>query len=356
MTFFLREVDYLSWHFFNKNLHPSYSLKIGEKNRFFWFLDFCLDLGAAANIGWGNEDWGEPSNAANWFDNVGQVQQNIVQAQPEQAVAEPVQDIAEIQRALEDKEAECIALAAEVEVLVTTRQSLEAKIDELNQIVKSQAENQNDTKIEALEHQVEDLQDKLRESEHLVKALQSVKSDVSQEIAKLQNELETQKSQNQPTLSGQEANIGWGSNDEWGESSSAGNWFDNIGQTQQNLVQTPAEPAANIVDIQNALVFKEAECAALSAEVESLDKVRQTLQAKIDELNRNTNAIQENMSELESISLVKSQQEQTLADNTIKIEALEEQIKDLQNRLSQSEQGQTQSADATSTPFMDIPG
>lgn len=207
-----------------------------------------------------------------------------------------------------------------------------------------------------MEHQVEDLQDKLRESEHLVKALQSVKSDVSQEIAKLQNELETQKSQNQPTLSGQEANIGWGSNDEWGESSSAGNWFDNIGQTQQNLVQTPAEPAANIVDIQNALVFKEAECAALSAEVESLDKVRQTLQAKIDELNRNTNAIQENMSELESISLVKSQQEQTLADNTIKIEALEEQIKDLQNRLSQSEQGQTQSADATSTPFMDIPG
>ena len=327
---------------------------------------YFLDLGAAANIGWGNDDWGEPSNAANWFDNVGQVQQNIVQAQPEQAVAEPVvqavaepvQDIAEIQRALEAKEAECTTLKAEVDVLVTAKQSLQAKIDELNQ---SQAENQNDTKIEALEHQVEDLQDRLRESEHLVEALQSVKSDVSQEIAKLQNELETQKSQNQPTLAGQETNIGWGNNDEWGASSSPANWFDNIGQTQQNIVQPSApEPSANINDIQNALVAKEAECAALSAEVEALVNVRQTLQDKIDELNSNTNAIQEKMSELESISLVKSQQEQTLVDNNIKIEAFEEQIKDLKNRLSQSEQGvitaQTQSAEATSTPFMDIPG
>ena len=321
---------------------------------------YFLDLGAAANIGWGNDDWGEPSNAANWFDNVGQVQQNIVQAQPEQdvaepvvqAIAEPVQDIAEIQRALEVKEAECITLKAEVDGLDTAKQSLQVKIDELNQIVTSQVENQNDTKIEALEHQIKDLQDRLRESEHLVEAMQSVKSDLSQEIAKLQNELETQKSQNQPTLTGQEANIGWGNNDDWGESSSAANWFDNIGQTQQNLVQTPAEPSANIADIQNALVAKEAECAALSAEVEALVKVRQTLQAKIDELNSNSNTVQEKMSELESISLVKSQQEQTLADNNIKIEALEEQIKDLQAQLAT----QTQSPEATSTPFMDIPG
>lgn len=321
---------------------------------------YFLDLGAAANIGWGNDDWGEPSNAANWFDNVGQVQQNIVQAQPEQAVAEPVvqavaepvQDIAEIQRALEAKEAECITLKAEVDGLVTARQSLQVKIDELDQIVTSQVENQNDTKIEALVHQVKDLQDRLRESEHLVEALQSVKSDVSQEIAKLQNELETQKSQNQPTLTGQEANIGWGNNDEWGESSSAANWFDNIGQTQQNLVQTPAEPSANIADIQNALVAKEAECVALSGEVEALVNVRQTLQAKIDELNSNSNTVQEKMSELESISLVKSQQEQTLADNNIKIEALEEQIKDLQAQLATW----IQSQEATSTPFMDIPG
>ena len=321
---------------------------------------YFLDLGAAANIGWGNDDWGEPSNAANWFDNVGQVQQNIVQAQPEQAVAEPVvqaiaepvQDIAEIQRALEAKEAECITLKAEIDGLDTAKQSLQVKIDELNQIVTSQVENQNDTKIEALEHQIKDLQDRLRESEHLVEAMQSVKSDLSQEIAKLQNELETQKSQNQPTLTGQEANIGWGNNDDWGESSSAANWFDNIGQTQQNLVQTPAEPSANIADIQNALVAKEAECAALSAEVEALVKVRQTLQAKIDELNSNSNTVQEKLSELESISLVKSQQEQTLADNNIKIEALEEQIKDLQAQLAT----QTQSPEATSTPFMDIPG
>ena len=321
---------------------------------------YFLDLGAAANIGWGNDDWGEPSNAANWFDNVGQVQQNIVQAQPEQAVAEPVvqaiaepvQDIAEIQRALEAKEAECITLKAEVDGLDTAKQSLQVKIDELNQIVTSQVENQNDTKIEALEHQIKDLQDRLRESEHLVEAMQSVKSDLSQEIAKLQNELETQKSQNQPTLTGQEANIGWGNNDDWGESSSAANWFDNIGQTQQNLVQTPAEPSANIADIQNALVAKEAECAALSAEVEALVELRQTLQAKIDELNSNSNTVQEKMSELESISLVKSQQEQTLADNNIKIEALEEQIKDLQAQLAT----QTQSPEATSTPFMDIPG
>ena len=321
---------------------------------------YFLDLGAAANIGWGNDDWGEPSNAANWFDNVGQVQQNIVQAQPEQAVAEPVvqaiaepvQDIAEIQRALEAKEAECITLKAEVDGLDTAKQSLQVKIDELNQIVTSQVENQNDTKIEALEHQIKDLQDRLRESEHLVEAMQSVKSDLSQEIAKLQNELETQKSQNQPTLTGQEANIGWGNNDDWGESSSAANWFDNIGQTQQNLVQTPAEPSANIADIQNALVAKEAECAALSSEVEALVNVRQTLQAKIDELNSNSNTVQEKMSELESISLVKSQQEQTLADNNIQIEALEEQIKDLQAQLAT----QTQSPEATSTPFMDIPG
>ena len=319
---------------------------------------YFLDLGAAANIGWGNDDWGEPSNAANWFDNVGQVQQNIVQAQPEQAVAEPVvqaiaepvQDIAEIQRALEAKEAECITLKAEVDGLDTAKQSLQVKIDELNQIVTSQVENQNDTK--ALEHQIKDLQDRLRESEHLVEAMQSVKSDLSQEIAKLQNELETQKSQNQPTLTGQEANIGWGNNDDWGESSSAANWFDNIGQTQQNLVQTPAEPSANIADIQNALVAKEAECAALSSEVEALVNVRQTLQAKIDELNSNSNTVQEKMSELESISLVKSQQEQTLADNNVKIEALEEQIKDLQAQLPT----QTQSPEATSTPFMDIPG
>ena len=324
------------------------------------FNFYFLDLGAAADIGWGNDDWGEPSNAANWFDNVGQVQQNIVQAQPEQAVAEPVvqaiaepvQDIAEIQRALEAKEAECITLKAEVDGLDTAKQSLQVKIDELNQIVTSQVENQNDTKIEALEHQVKDLQDRLRESEHLVEAMQSVKSDLSQEIAKLQNELETQKSQNQPTLTGQEANIGWGNNDDWGESSSAANWFDNIGQTQPNLVQTPAEPSANIADIQNALVAKEAECAALSAEVEALVKVRQTLQAKIDELNSNSNTVQEKLSELESISLVKSQQEQTLADNNIKIEALEEQIKDLQAQLAT----QTQSPEATSTPFMDIPG
>ena len=321
---------------------------------------YFLDLDATANIGWGNDDWGEPSNAANWFDNVGQVQQNIVQAQPEQAVAEPVvqaiaepvQDIAEIQRALEAKEAECITLKAEVDGLDTAKQSLQVKIDELNQIVTSQVENQNDTKIEALEHQVKDLQDRLRESEHLVEAMQSVKSDLSQEIAKLQNELETQKSQNQPTLTGQEANIGWGNNDDWGESSSAANWFDNIGQTQQNLVQTPAEPSANIADIQNALVAKEAECAALSSEVEALVNVRQTLQAKIDELNSNSNTVQEKMSELESISLVKSQQEQTLADNNIQIEALEEQIKDLQAQLAT----QTQSPEATSTPFMDIPG
>ena len=324
------------------------------------FNFYFLDLGAAANIGWGNDDWGEPSNAANWFDNVGQVQQNIVQAQPEQAVAEPVvqaiaepvQDIAEIQRALEVKEAECITLKAEVDGLDTAKQSLQVKIDELNQIVTSQVENQNDTKIEALEHQIKDLQDRLRESEHLVEAMQGVKSDLSQEIAKLQNELETHKSQNQPTLTGQEANIGWGNNDDWGESSSAANWFDNIGQTQQNLVQTPAEPSANIADIQNALVAKEAECAALSAEVEALVKVRQTLQAKIDELNSNSNTVQEKLSELESISLVKSQQEQTLADNNIKIEALEEQIKDLQAQLAT----QTQSPEATSTPFMDIPG
>ena len=322
---------------------------------------YFLDLGAAANIGWGNDDWGEPSNAANWFDNVGQVQQNIVQAQPEQAVAEPVvqavaepvQDIAVIQRALEAKEAECIALKAEVDDLVTDKRSVQVKIDELNQIVTSlQVENQNDTKIEALENQIKDLQDRLRESEHLVEAMQSVKSDLSQEIAKLQNELETHKSQNQPTLPGQEANIGWGNNDDWGESSSAANWFDNIGQTQENLVQTPAEPSANIADIQNALVAKEAECAALSAEVEALVNVRQTLQAKIDELNSNSNTVQAKMSELESISLVKSQQEQTLADNNIKIEALEEQIKDFQAQLAT----QTQSPEATSTTFMDIPG
>ena len=267
-----------------------------------------------------------------------------------QAIAEPVQDIAEIQRALEAKEAECITLKAEVDGLDTAKQSLQVKIDELNQIVTSQVENQNDTK--ALEHQIKDLQDRLRESEHLVEAMQSVKSDLSQEIAKLQNELETQKSQNQPTLTGQEANIGWGNNDDWGESSSAANWFDNIGQTQQNLVQTPAEPSANIADIQNALVAKEAECAALSSEVEALVNVRQTLQAKIDELNSNSNTVQEKMSELESISLVKSQQEQTLADNNVKIEALEEQIKDLQAQLPT----QTQSPEATSTPFMDIPG
>ena len=330
------------------------------------FNFYFLDLGAAANIGWGNDDWGEPSNAANWFDNVGQVQQNIVQAQPEQAVAEPVvqavaepvQDIAEIQRALEAKEAECIALKAEVDDLVTAKQSTQVKIDELNQIVTSlQVENQNDTKIEALENQIKDLQDRLRESEHLVEAMQSVKSDMSQEIVKVQNELEAQKSQNQPTLTGQEANIGWGNNDDWGESSSAANWFDNIGQTQQNLVQTPADPSANIADIQNALVAKEAECAALSSEVEALVNVRQTLQAKIDELNSNSNTVQEKMSELESISLVKSQQEQTLADNNIKIEALEEQIKDLQAQLATWViANQTQSPEATSTPFTDIPG
>ena len=274
-----------------------------------------------------------------------------------QAVAEPVQDIAVIQRALEAKEAECIALKAEVDDLVTDKRSVQVKIDELNQIVTSlQVENQNDTKIEALENQIKDLQDRLRESEHLVEAMQSVKSDLSQEIAKLQNELETHKSQNQPTLPGQEANIGWGNNDDWGESSSAANWFDNIGQTQENLVQTPVEPSANIADIENALVAKEAECAALSEEVEALANVRQTLQAKIDELNSNSNTVQEKMSELESISLIKSQQEQTLADNNIKIEALEEQIKDLQAQLATWVIAtQTRSPEATSTPFMDIP-
>ena len=272
-----------------------------------------------------------------------------------QAVAEPVQDIAVIQRALEAKEAECIALKAEVDDLVTDKRSVQVKIDELNQIVTSlQVENQNDTKIEALENQIKDLQDRLRESEHLVEAMQSVKSDLSQEIAKLQNELETHKSQNQPTLTGQQANIGWGNNDDWVESSSAANWFDNIGQTQENLVQTPVETSANIADIQNALVAKEAECAALSEEVEALVNVRQTLQAKIDELNSNSNTVQEKMSELESISLVKSQQEQT--DNNIKIEALEEQIKDLQAQLATWVIAtQTQSPEATSTPFMDIP-
>ena len=91
------------------------------------------DHGAAANIGWDNDDWGEPSNAANWFDNVGQVQPNIVQAQPEQPVAVPeVENITEIQRALEAKEAECLALTAQVDTFNNIQQNLQAKIDDLS--------------------------------------------------------------------------------------------------------------------------------------------------------------------------------------------------------------------------------
>ena len=93
--------------------------------------------------------------------------------------------------------------------------------------------------------------------------------------------------------------------------------------------------------------------AALHAEVTLEIKARQSLQAEIDQRENEICALRENIAEMESSLRLKSQQEQTLLDNNIKIEALEQQIKDLQDRLKESEQGTSQ---VPSTPFVDITG
>ena len=61
------------------------------------------------------------------------------------------------------------------------------------------------------------------------------------------------------------------------------------------------------------------------------------------------------MTDLESSLLMKNQQEQTFAENSMKIQALEHQIEELQNRLRESEQETNVSSETPSAPF-DIPG
>ena len=262
------------------------------------FLLF-LDHGAAANIGWDNDDWGEPSNAANWFDNVGQVQQDVnVQAPPEQEV-----DINEIQRSLESKQAECVALRTEVDTLANIRETLQSKIEELNQIIESHAEN--DTKIEAIGNQVEELAAKLRESENLVVSMQAAESSKNQEVAKLKQELEAHSSQQTSTVQSSipETNFGW-SNDDWGEPSSASSFFENLGQAQS---EQSAEKDST--EIQKTLEAKE-------VEVRSLTNANEELQTKIFELNQ----------------IIENQN----TDNNLRIESLG-QVETLRTKLRESE-------------------
>ena len=158
-------------------------------------------------------------NAVNWFDNVGQDQQNIFQALPEASAGEVnVDEITAIKKDLEMKEAECAELIAKISTVENSRQTLQDNIADLN--VKTQvlhqkiaeleaillAKNQQDptivdtaVKIEALEHQVEDLQTKLTESEQLMQLAQIAKSDLSQEISRLELELASQKSDQAPS-------------------------------------------------------------------------------------------------------------------------------------------------------------
>ena len=158
-------------------------------------------------------------NPVNWFDSVGQDQQNIFQALPEASAGEVnVENITEIKRDLEMKEAECAELLAKISTIENSRQTLQDNISDLNgnsqvlhqRIAELEAvllsKNQQDptvvdtaVKIEALEHQVEDLQTKLTESEQLMQLAQIAKSDLSQEISRLEHELASQKSDQAPT-------------------------------------------------------------------------------------------------------------------------------------------------------------
>ena len=158
-------------------------------------------------------------NAVNWFDSVGQDQQNIFQALPEASAGEVnVENITAIKRDLEMKEAECAELIAKISTIENSRQTLQDNISDLNsntQVLHQKiaeleavllAKNQQDptvvdtaVKIEALENQVEDLQTKLTESEQLMQLAQISKSDLSQEISRLEHELASQKSDQAPT-------------------------------------------------------------------------------------------------------------------------------------------------------------
>ena len=123
---------------------------------------------------------------------------------------------------------------------------------------------------------------------------------------------------------------------------SAANWFDNVGQVQQSIFQPFPDQAAQGVatedNLKRDLEAKEAECMELAAKVATLDNTRQTLQDKIDELNSHSYILQEKITELESNLILKNQQEQTLAENDLKIEALEKQVDNLQTSLTESEQ------------------
>lgn len=129
-----------------------------------------------------------------------------------------VEDITAIKKGLEMKEAECVELIAKISTIENSRQTLQDSIADFNintQVLHQKiaeleaillAKNQQDptvveaaVKIKALEHQVEDLQTKLTESEQLMQLAQIAKSELSQEISRLEHELALQKSDQVPS-------------------------------------------------------------------------------------------------------------------------------------------------------------
>ena len=84
--------------------------------------------------------------------------------------------------------------------------------------------------------------------------------------------------------------------------------------------------------------MKEAECAELIAKISTIENSRQTLQDNISDLNSNTQVLHQKIAELEAVLLAKNQQDPTVVDTAVKIEALEHQVEDLQTKLTESEQ------------------
>lgn len=94
----------------------------------------------------------------------------------------------------------------------------------------------------------------------------------------------------------------------------------------------------NITAIKRDLEMKEAECAELIAKISTIENSRQTLQDNISDLNGNSQVLHQKIAELEAVLLSKNQQDPTVVDTAVKIEALEHQVGDLQTKLTESEQ------------------
>ena len=104
--------------------------------------------------GW-EDDWGEPDNAASWFDNVPSNEPAPVVAIADNNEIVENQNNAELQQNLQTKEAECSELKSERDALINIQSTLQAQIEELQHSLETKEKEYSELQSEHVDLQAQ---------------------------------------------------------------------------------------------------------------------------------------------------------------------------------------------------------